>query len=565
MLILLNWWLKTNQLNMKKINFLVVGLLTLASCSTSEQGESAEMATISETSLKNHLITLSSDEYMGRKPFTAGETKTVNYLEKQFRAFGLEPGNGDSYFQDVPMVELTAMPSETMVVAGNGNTVELKVLEDFVAYTERVVEESSLDASELVFAGYGVVAPEYGWNDYDGLDVKGKTVVVMVNDPGFASEDSTFFKGETMTYYGRWTYKYEEAARQGAAGCLIIHETVPAGYPWLVVRNSWSGASLYLDQAGENFLPAVVGWITRDAAIKIFEASGEDMRNYGEMSRSTDFKPFSLGVNASVSVKNMIKKDMSKNVIAKITGTEKPDEYIIYSAHWDHLGIGQEIDGDSIYNGAHDNASGTATLLGIAEAMARGDKPKRSVIFLAVTAEEQGLLGSKYYAENPIYPTAQTVANINMDGISTHGPMKDLTVVGYGQSELEDWAEQVAKKQGRYIIPDPDPGKGYFFRSDHFQFAKVGIPALYASGSYEHMTKGVAYVDSLTQIYLNTQYHRPQDEYDESWTFDGMVLDGTLMMEVGIDIANSNEWPTWKEGSEFKAIRDANKKLIGKP
>ncbi|WP_425392235.1 M28 family metallopeptidase [Ekhidna sp.] len=523
-----------------------------------QPGEKASKSQISEESLKDHIEVLSSDDFQGRKPFTEGEIKTVNYLVDQFKSYGLEPGNGDSYTQEVPLVELTAMPSETMTIEGNGQKVELSVLDDFVAYTERVVEKTSLDASELVFAGYGVVAPEYGWNDYEGLDVKGKTVVVLVNDPGFASGDSTFFKGETMTYYGRWTYKYEEAARQGAAGCLIIHETVPAGYPWLVVRNSWSGASLYLDQSGDNYQPNVLGWITRDAAIKIFEASGKDMKNYAEMSRSAEFKPFSLEMNASVTVQNEIKKDQSQNVIAKITGTERPDEYVIYSAHWDHLGIGQEIDGDSIYNGAHDNASGTATMLGIAEAMTNmSKKPKRTVVFLGVTAEEQGLLGSKHYAQNPIYAPAQSVANINMDGITAWGPMKDLTVVGYGQSELEDIAEEVATKQGRYILADPDPGKGYFFRSDHFQFAKVGIPALYASGGYEHMTKGVGYVDSLNQVYLTSQYHRPQDEYNPNyWTFDGMALDGVLLMEVGLKVANSEDWPEWKEGSEFKAIRE---------
>ncbi|MEQ8905185.1 M28 family metallopeptidase [Ekhidna sp.] len=544
---------------MKKILVLLAVGATVFSCS--DTGESSS-SNISEESLRTHIEVLSSDDFQGRKPFTQGEIKTVNYLTDQFKEYGLEPGNGDSYIQEVPLVELTAVPSETMTITGGGEDVVLNVLDDFVAYTEQVVEQTSLDASELVFAGYGVVAPEYGWNDYEGLDVKGKTVVVLVNDPGFASGDSTFFKGETMTYYGRWTYKFEEAARQGAAGCLIIHETVPAGYPWLVVRNSWSGASLYLDQSGGNYQPDVLGWITRDAAIKIFEASEQDMKNYSEMSRSQDFKPFSLGLNASVSVQNKIKRDQSQNVIAKITGAERPDEYIIYSAHWDHLGIGQEIDGDSIYNGAHDNASGTATMLGIAEAMSKmKKKPKRTVIFLAVTAEEQGLLGSKHYAQNPIYPPAQTVANINMDGITAWGPMKDLTVVGYGQSELEDIAEEVAKKQGRYILADPDPGKGYFFRSDHFQFAKVGIPALYASGGYEHMTKGVDYVDSLNQIYLSSKYHRPQDEYDAaSWTFDGMALDGELLMEVGMKVANSKDWPSWKEGSEFKAIREESMK-----
>lgn len=360
-----------------------------------------------------------------------------------------------------------------------------------------------------------------------------------------------------MTYYGRWTYKYEEAARQGAAGCLIIHETVPAGYPWLVVRNSWSGAGLYLDNSGDNYKCSVQGWITREAAIELFEASDVDMRNYGEMSRSNDFKPFSLGLNASVTVQNKIKKDVSKNVVAKITGSERPEETIIYTAHWDHLGIGPAIEGDSIYNGAHDNATGTATLLGIAEAFSKTEKPERTVVFLAVTAEEQGLLGSKHYAENPIYPVDQTVANINMDGITYFGPMKDLTVIGYGQSEMEDLAEEVAKKQGRYIIPDPDAGKGYFFRSDHFNFAKVGIPALYASGAYEHMTKGVEYITEKNEEYLNTMYHRPQDEYDPAtWEFDGMALDGQLLFKVGYKLANSEIWPKWKEGSEFKAIRE---------
>ncbi|WP_462250941.1 M28 family metallopeptidase [Ekhidna sp.] len=543
----------------KYLALLSLGVMFYACQPSSETSNSESSATpeISEASLQKHVETLASDDFQGRKPFTEGETKTVNYLVDQFKAYGLEPGNGDSYTQDVPMVELTASPSEVMTVEGNGQTVELKVLDEFVAYTEKVVESTSIDASELVFAGYGVVAPEYDWNDYEGLDVKGKTVVVLVNDPGFASGDSTFFKGETMTYYGRWTYKYEEAARQGAAGCLIIHETVPAGYGWSVVRNSWSGASLYLDQSGGAYQPEILGWITRNAAIKIFEASNVDMKNFAARSRSRDFKAVSLGMNASVSVTNKIKRDQSKNVVAKITGSENPDEYIIYSAHWDHLGIGPEIEGDSIYNGAHDNASGTATLLGIAEAMVKMDKPKRSVVFLAVTAEEQGLLGSKHYGENPIYPPAQTVANINMDGITTFGPMKDLTVVGYGQSELEDIAEEIAKKQGRYIIPDPDPGKGYFFRSDHFQFAKVGIPALYASGSYEHMTEGVSYIDSLNKIYLTSQYHRPQDEISDSWVYDGMALDGALMMEVGLNVANSANWPKWKEGSEFKAIRES--------
>ncbi len=540
---------------MKNLIYFICLLLFVACHAPS--GQYTDLEIVDSLTLKSHIEKLASDEFQGRKPFTEGEIRTVNYLKESFEGYGLEPGNGSSYFQDVPMVEITATPSDIMRISGGKKEVVLKLSDEFVAYTERVVDKVELADSELVFAGYGVVAPEYGWNDYEGLDVKGKTVVVLVNDPGFSSGDSTLFKGKSMTYYGRWTYKYEEAARQGAAGCLIIHETVPAGYPWLVVRNSWSGASLNLDARDGDYKCAIQGWITRDAAIEIFEASDQDLKNYAEIARSKDFKPVSLGLNASVVVQNEIKKDVSKNVVAKITGSKKPEETIIYSAHWDHLGVGPEIEGDSIYNGAHDNATGTATLLGIAEAFAKGTKPERTVVFIAVTAEEQGLLGSRYYAENPIYKVKNTVANINMDGITYFGPMKDLTIIGYGQSEMEDLAEEVAKKYDRYIMPDPDAGKGYFFRSDHFNFAKVGIPALYASGSYEHMTKGVEFIKEKNNEYLSTQYHRPQDQYDlEDWTFDGMALDGQLLYEVGVRLANSALWPRWKEGSEFKSIRE---------
>ncbi|WP_421896824.1 M28 family metallopeptidase [Marinoscillum sp.] len=540
---------------MKKYYGLLV-LGGLMACEGSQQ--TAEKFLVDTVAMANHIQTLASDDFLGRKPFTEGETKTLAYLENEFKSYGLEPGNGDSFFQEVPMVELNATPSPTLEISGANGSVSLNVSDEFVAYTERVEEVSTLENSELVFAGYGVVAPEYGWNDYEGLDVKGKTVIVLVNDPGFGSGDSTFFKGQTMTYYGRWTYKYEEAARQGAAGIFIIHDTAPAGYPWLVVRNSWSGASLYLDQAAGQYKPLVQGWITREAAIKIFEASGKDMKNYVEKSRSTDFTPTALDMTASVTITNGIKRASSKNVIAMVKGTEKPDEYVLYTAHWDHLGVGQPIDGDSIYNGADDNASGTATLLAIAKAYADNtEKPKRSVLFLAVTAEEQGLLGSKYYAENPIYPPAQTVANINMDALAYYGPMKDFTVVGYGQSELDDLAGAIAAQQGRYVMPDQEPSKGYFFRSDHFQFAKVGIPAMFASGTYEHMTKGVEYIEEMSNEHLTNRYHRPADEFDAAvWRFGGMLQDASLFYELGWQLANSDQWPKWKEGSEFKAIRE---------
>ena len=527
----------------------------LVACQPSEENRN-EQVSIDTVSVASHLQILSSDDFQGRKPFTEGEEKTVKYLVDQFKALGLEPGNGDSYIQEVPMVEITAVPDDQMIITGPNGGLELQVKDEFVAYTEIPEAQTRIENSELVFAGFGIVAPEYGWNDYEGIDVKGKTVIVLVNDPGFGGGDDSLFKGETMTYYGRWTYKYEEAARQGAAGVLMVHETVPAGYPWLVVRNSWSGAKLNLDIPADGKC-AVQGWLTRDAAIKIFEASGKDMKNFTGMSRSKDFKPFSLGLNASVGIKNTIKRDVSKNVVAEIKGTEAPDEAIVYSAHWDHLGVGQPVEGDSIYNGALDNASGTAVLLGLAEAFTKAPKPKRTVTFLAVTAEEQGLLGSQYFSENPTYSPEKMVANINMDGASYYGMMKDLTVIGYGQSDLDDMAKTIAEKQGRYLKPDPDAGKGYFFRSDHFNFAKIGVPAFYASADYEAMEGGVEAIQALKDGYLQGRYHRPQDEYTAvNWQYGGLWQDGMLYYELGSNLANSNIWPKWKDGSEFKSLRN---------
>ena len=544
---------------MKRSFFGFLCLAMIFACSSPETSTSSAKFEIDTVLVANHLKTLSSDAFEGRKPFSPGEEKTVNYLKEQFEKIGLEPGNGESYFQEVPMVQIHGTPDETMSISGGTSSVTLALKEEYVAYTDQPVESASLDNSEVVFAGYGVVAPEYGWNDYKGLDVKGKTVIVLVNDPGFGSGDGTLFNGEQMTYYGRWTYKYEEAARQGAAGCFIVHETVPAGYPWLVVSNSWSGGRLTLD-SDPGTLCAVQGWITRDAAIKLFEASGKDLKNFREMARNKDFQPVRLGLNTSIGLTNKIERNVSKNVIAQLQGTEKPDEAIIYSAHWDHLGIGTPIDGDSIYNGALDNASGTAVLLGLAQAFAsRETMSKRTLVFLAVTAEEQGLYGSQYYAENPTFEAQKIVANINMDGASYFGKMKDLTVIGYGQSEMDDLAAAVAKTQGRYIIPDPDAGKGYFYRSDHFNFAKIGVPALYASADYEAVDGGVATIQSLKDAYLTGRYHRPQDEYEAvDWQYGGLYQDAMLYLTIGDQLANSNTFPKWKTGSEFKSIREGN-------
>lgn len=538
---------------MKHIYLILVGVI-LFSCSSNKEHE-----LISTEGLSYHIKNLSSDEFMGRMPFTEGETITVEYIKEEYAKMGLEPGNGDSFFQEVPMVELTANNVSTMNIGAMGTTISLNYKDDFVALTRQVVDKIEVDNSEIVFAGFGVVAPEYNWNDYDGLDVQDKVVMVLVNDPGFSTGDPDFFKGEAMTYYGRWTYKYEEAARQGAKGIIIVHDTKPASYPWSVVRNGWSGANLYLEAEDKNMSRcAFEGWVSLEAAKSIFALAGKQDYNFTKEAVSQDFRGFSLNVNLSLSFENNSKSSVSKNVAGLLKGTEKPDEVIIYSGHWDHFGIGAVVDGDSIFNGAIDNASGIASIMEVAHAFAHQDNPpKRSVLFLAVTAEEQGLLGSEYYATNPIFEPAKTVANINIDALNAYGPMKDLTIVGYGQSELEDIAGEFASAQGRYLSPNPNPGAGSFFRSDHFNFAKVGIPALYAKGEKEHMTEGVEYVQKLDEEYTANHYHRQSDNFNPDWDLGGMLQDTEIFFKVGDKLANDTSlWPKWKEGSEFKALRE---------
>jgi Zn-dependent M28 family amino/carboxypeptidase len=512
-----------------------------------------------EATYVRHLTTLSSDAFQGRKPFTPGEDSTIRYLVNEIKNIGLAPGNGSSYTQDVPLVEINGHPSATMELSGD-QPISLTWRDQYVAFTQRPEKEIQLSESELVFCGYGIVAPEYGWNDYEGLDMKGKTALVLVNDPGLGSEDSTFFKGSTMTYYGRWTYKYEEAARQGAAAIMIIHETNMAGYPWAVVQGAGTGAKLNLKSLG--YTPCEMqGWISLDAAKDIFSKAGQDLSSVMKSARQPGFKAIPLPYKVSASLKNDIRENTSRNVIAMIPGTEQKEEYILFSAHWDHLGIGAVVDGDSIYNGARDNATGTAALLSIAEAMQKSGPLKRTVVFLWVTAEEQGLLGSAYYAANPILSPAKTVANINIDGMAAYGEMNDLSIIGYGQSEMEDYAARWAEKQSRYVLPDQEPEKGYFFRSDHFNFAKIGIPALYAHGSHDHKTKGKEYAKSKSDEYRTTAYHLPQDEYDPvTFELGGIMQDAGLFMNVALELANSNNWPAWKTGSEFKAIREASMK-----
>uniref|UniRef100_UPI0040472A2F M28 family metallopeptidase n=1 Tax=Algoriphagus sp. TaxID=1872435 RepID=UPI0040472A2F len=540
---------------MKNLLSLAAIAILLVGC-----GDQSKSYQFQVADLEPNLIRLSSDEFLGRMPFTAGEEMTTQFLESKFKEMGLEPGNGDSYFQEVPMVSIVSRPQQTIAFEGPQGAIQGAGLNDFVLWTQRTDSLVRIQDAEVVFAGFGIVAPEYGWDDYKNLDVKGKIVVVLINDPGFGSDDPTFFKGNTMTYYGRWTYKYEEAARQGALGCLIVHNTIPAGYGFNVIQNSWNASKLYLDDRGqEAYKLGFEGWITLPFAKQLFDKMGKNDSEILQKARKIDFQGFTTEMVLNTSIAVEATYNVSKNVVAKITGKKAPEEVIIYTAHWDHLGIGKADEtGDSIYNGALDNASGTAALLALAKAFKTDAQPDRTVVFLSVTAEEQGLWGSAYYAQQPIYPKEKTVANINMDGINPYGKMKDVSVIGVGQSEMEDLLDEELKKLGRYAAPEPNPVAGYYFRSDHFNFAKIGIPALYFGTGIDHVEKGKEYGKQLQDEYTAVYYHKPADSYDpKRWNLDGAVDDVQLLYQVGHNLANSARWPGWKEGSEFKAIRDS--------
>ena len=546
-----------------KIKFLAFSaLVSLAACNQNKPKISDEdgLAAFNADSLKLHVAELSHDSLQGRKPFTEGETKTIAYLQKQFKAAGLEPGNGDSYIQEVPMVNIQTTAAADMQVSTSKGSFKLKGFDDYVIWTDKITDKVSFDNDEVVFAGYGVVAPEYNWNDYAGLDVKGKIVMVMVNDPGFAAGDSSLFKGKTMTYYGRWTYKFEEAARQGAKGCLIVHTTEGASYPFTVVQNNWNASKLRLDDRGKsNVYTDINGWLSLPAAKKLVAAAGQDSTNFFAQADKKGFKPLALDLklSTSVAVKTIFNK--SQNVIGKITGTKRPDEVIIYTSHWDHLGIGKPDEtADSIYNGAFDNASGTAGLIELARAFkSMKVQPERTIILLAVTAEEQGLWGSAYYAQNPIYPTSKTVANINIDGLNPFEKTKDIIIVGEGQSELEEYLKEAAEKAGRVIAFENHPEAGYYYRSDHFNFAKVGVPALYTSNGIDVIGKEAGYGEKREKEYTEKHYHRPSDEFDSAtWTFEGGLDDLKLFFQVGKRLAFEEKMVQWKNGSEFKAIRE---------
>jgi len=500
--------------------------------------------------LAKHVKVLASDEFGGRAPSSPGEKLTLDYLTAQFKALGLEPGNGDSYLQEVPLVSLEA--DANMVLSIGGKDYQYK--KDMVMGSSRISAQEGIENSELVFVGYGVNAPEYNWNDYEGLDVKGKTVVMLVNDPGFATKDPALFTGDAMTYYGRWTYKYEEASRQGAAGAIIIHETAPASYPWSVVENSWSGEQFGFQKENNNMdRVAVEGWVTTDVAKELFTKAGLDFDTVKTNAAKGAYHVDMGDLTASVNVKNTIKKSVSYNFIATLPGSEKPDEHVIYSAHWDHLGTDKTRKGDQIYNGAHDNATGTAGLIEVAEAFTKLPKhPSRSMTFLAVTAEEQGLLGSKYYAANPVIAADKTVANINMDSLNLLGKVKDMNVVGIGKSQMDKFLETAAKEQGRTISGDPKPSSGGYYRSDHFAFANMGIPAMYAGGGTVAADEETANYRKRMSLVLRGCYHQPCDRYRDEWDLSGAVQDLQLFYKVGFDISETEQWPTWNTNSEFQ-------------
>jgi Zn-dependent M28 family amino/carboxypeptidase len=513
--------------------------------------------------IRDNTQILSSDAFEGRAPATPGEEKTIAHLIAAFQKAGLQPGNNGSWTQDVPVVEMETDPSATLTLRDTKNAAPLSLTygKDMVVWTKRQVQSIGLNNSDVVFVGYGVNAPEWNWNDYAGLDVRGKTVVILVNDPGFASGDATLFNGKAMTYYGRWTYKFEEAARQGASAALIVHETTAASYPWAVVTSSWTGGQVDIDYPDKGLARvAVEGWITTDAARQMMARGGRDFDALKAAANVRGFKPVSLGLNASIILSNKIRTSKSRNVVGVLPGASKPEEHFLYTAHWDHLGrCPADETGDDICNGALDNASGTAGLIALAQAFgSQKKKPARSLMFVAFTAEESGLLGSQWFAQNPSAPRHKMVGGINMDGLSMFGRTENVVVIGGGKSELEPLLVKYAKKQKRVVEPEEKPEAGSFYRSDHFPLAKVGVPMLYADGGNRLRGKAADAGKKLAEDYTAKRYHKPSDEFSESMDFKAAAEDIDLFYRIGNDVANSSAWPNWYPTAEFRAARDAS-------
>ena len=514
-----------------------------------------------------HIKVLSSDKFQGRAPGGIGEDLTVGYLETQFKDLGLKPGNPDgTYVQKVPLVGITGAEGKPLVFTKGTQKLALKWKDDVVAWSKHVADGAEIDKSDVVFAGYGIEAPEFGWNDFKNIDVKGKTIVVLVNDPPIpdpadaSTLDAKMFGGRAMTYYGRWTYKFEEGARKGAAAVLIVHETVPAAYPFSVVQGNL-GEKFDTIAPDKNMSRSnIEGWITVDAARKLFTMAGQNFDELKKKALSKDFTAVPLGVQASMGIKNTLRNVNSRNVVAKLEGSDPSlkDEYVVYTAHWDHLGVGEAVNGDKIYNGARDNAAGVALMLEVARQFTKVQPPpKRSILFTMVTAEEQGLLGSQYYSVTPLYPLAKTVADINIDSPNVFAPSKDVTVIGMGASDLDDYLQQAAQEQGRTLRPDPEAEKGYYYRSDHFNFAKQGVPALYIESGHDAAgDKPADYLKKKLDDYEAHDYHAPSDVVKPDWDLSAAALDGQLVFAVGYRVANAGKWPEWKPGNEFRAKRE---------
>jgi len=509
---------------------------------------------------------LSADEFEGRAPGTKGEEMTVKYLEEEFRKLGLEPGHSDGTFvQNVPLVGITATNTQPLTITKGTQKRTFKWGDEVVAWTKHVADTAAIKESDLVFAGYGVTAPEFQWDDFKDVDVTGKTIIVLVNDPQVPDPadgsklDPKLFNGNAMTYYGRWTYKYEEGARRGAAGILIVHETGPAGYPFSVVQGNLREKFDLVTPDKNLGRSSIEAWVTLDTAKAILKMGGQDFDALKKRALTREFKPVPLGLKASLAIRNTMRTLDSRNVLAKLEGSDpqRRNEYLVYTAHWDHLGVGAAVKGDKIYNGALDNASGVASVLEIARAFTTVEpKPQRSVLFLMVTAEEQGLLGSEFYSVSPSYPLAKTLANINVDGVNQWGRTKDITVIGMGASDLDDVLATAAAEQNRMLRPDPEPEKGFYYRSDHFNFAKQGVPALYVDSGVEYIGKPAEYGKQKRDEYTNTDYHAPSDEVKPDWDLTGAAEDAQLLFLVGYRVANAERFPDWKPGNEFKAIRD---------
>ncbi|MBN2971234.1 M28 family peptidase [Roseomonas aeriglobus] len=538
----------------------------LAACSSgnAEQARSASgVVQPPIETMKRVVEQLSSDAFEGRAPGTAGETKTLDLLVAEFSKLGLKPGNKGSWFQDVPMVEITAKNVTPLSFNGGKAPVTATYGAQMVVGTYRTDGgRSIIKDSPVVFVGYGINAPEKGWNDYAGLDVKGKTVVILVNDPDYETQGlGGTFNGRAMTYYGRWTYKFEEAARQGAAAALIVHDTVPAAYGWNVVQSSWTGAQQVAEGSpGNPDQSTAIGWISNDIGKALMASAGQDLATLSAAAKKPGFKPVNLGVTASVAFDNQTRKHMSKNVVALLPGTAQKDEYVLYTAHWDHLGRCEKApDGDDICNGAVDNATGTAALVALAEANVKAGPTPRSQLFIALTAEESGLLGAQYYAANPVVPLAQTVGGVNMDALSMAGPAKNVVVIGKGKSDLDTYLDRALAAEGRVATIEPTPEKGFYYRSDHFAFARKGVPMLYFEGGDDLVTGGRAAGAAAAKDYEEHRYHGPKDEYDPNWNWDGVAGDLRLYYRVGRELAEGKDWPNWVKGDEFRAIRDRSR------